>query len=94
MSKVTDPMFDAEISEKERRDLQTAENLFDTLRKIVTRTKPAIADMKEIVATLSLLNVTLKPYLDFLAPNALVRRCCDSRKLSFHLYVPSADSDS
>ena len=94
MSKVTVPMFDAEISEKERRDLQTAENLFDTLRKIVTPTNPANADMKKIVATLGLLNTTLKPYLDFLAPNALVRRCCDSRKLSFHLYVPSADSDS
>ena len=85
ISKVTVPMFGATISEEERRDLQTAENLFDTLRKIVTRTKPAIADMKEIVATLSLLNVTLKPYLDFRASNALVRRCCDSCELSFHL---------
>ncbi|ETW76744.1 hypothetical protein HETIRDRAFT_446565 [Heterobasidion irregulare TC 32-1] len=78
ISQVTDPMFGAKISEKERRDLQTAENLFDTLRKIVTPTNPANADMKKIVATLGLLNATLKPYLDFLPPNALVRRCCDS----------------
>ncbi|ETW76747.1 hypothetical protein HETIRDRAFT_106151 [Heterobasidion irregulare TC 32-1] len=69
------------IKDDERRDLQRIGNLFDTLRKAITCSKPANGDMKSIVSALSLLSTTLQPYLDDFEDDSLIHQCCN---IAFH----------
>ena len=71
------PMSKATINDQEHRDLQEIGNLFDSIRKVITRTKPANADMKSIVSMLERLSIVLRPYLVFPSPGSLLYRCCD-----------------
>ena len=62
------------ISDEERRDLQNIGDLFDALRKTVTRAKPANAELRNIVSTLGLLSAAVRPHLDDSALHTLIRR--------------------
>ena len=71
------PTSNATINDQERRDLQKIGDLFDTIRKTITRTKPTNTDMKSIVSMLERLSIVLRPYLVFPSPGSLLYRCCD-----------------
>ena len=71
------PTSNATINDQERRDLQKIGDLFDTIRKTITRTKPTNTDMKSIVSMLERLSIVLRPYLVFPSPGSLLYWCCD-----------------
>lgn len=72
------------ISDEERRDLQNIGDLFDVLRKTVTRAKPANAELRNIVSTLGLLSAAVRPHLDDSALHTLIRR---SAQVGKHLPI-------
>ena len=85
------PTSNATINNQERRDLQKIGDLFDTLRKTITRTKPTNTDMKSIVSILDRLSTVLRPYFVISFTTLVVTSVLWHRSVLCYCPIPFAD---